>query len=90
MAVFAMFATSWLRVDDAGKVWSLPALTNADAWQMQYKGDKKFSFSSSNNALFVSFNCVKDNSAELRLKEPVPTPGVASAKTGWVLDIQKF
>lgn len=81
LTVIAMFASLWGHADDTGKVWRLPSLTNADAWQMQYKGDKKFGFSSSNDALFVSFNCAKDNAAELRLKEPVPMPDEATGFT---------
>lgn len=81
LIIVAMFATICCRAADDGKVWRLQSLTNAESWQMQYKGDKKFSFSSSNDALFVSFNCTKDNVAELRLKEHVPMPDDANGFT---------
>jgi hypothetical protein len=83
------FATRWmpaailllvcalpLRAGEANQVWPLPALDDAAAWTAAPKGEKPFTFDcrSESGALFVRFDCAKDNVAELRLKEPVPMP----------------
>jgi hypothetical protein len=58
------------------RVWPLPALDDAAAWTVAQQGEKPFIFEhhADNGALFVRFDCAKDNIADLRLKEPVPMP----------------
>ncbi len=61
---------------DANQVWPLSALDDAAAWMATPQGEKPFTFEchSESGALFVRFDCAKDNVAELRLKGPVPMP----------------
>jgi hypothetical protein len=65
------------------RVWPLPALDDAAAWTAAQQGEQPFIFEhhADNGALFVRFDCAKNNVAELRLKEPVPIPADATGFT---------
>ena len=64
--------------DAASRVWPMPALSGADAWSIQGKPEKLFEFNSADGAIAVRFDSAKDNSADLRLKEPLPVPDEAT------------
>ena len=76
LCTIVCIATSSLRAEEKSRVWPLPALDDAAAWTVTPQGENPFTFDchSSNGALFVRFDCAKENVAELRLKEPIPMP----------------